>query len=97
MPKNSDSFISAFGPHFVMENSFDFNQYYQVFKKAKNRIKTINRLSEHYDGSTGLCLALSVRYLIEERNFGLGGGKDYMLWLKTCDVKVAPQKSLEKG
>ncbi|ATW34340.1 hypothetical protein [Candidatus Williamhamiltonella defendens] len=83
MPKNSDSFISDFGPHFVIENSFDFNQYYQVFKKAKNRIKTIDRLSDYYDGSTGLCLALSVRYLIEERNFGLGGGKDYMLWLKT--------------
>ncbi|ATW34034.1 hypothetical protein [Candidatus Williamhamiltonella defendens] len=71
MPSTSSS-DSNYGPHFVIENSFDFSQYQDIFIKTKDKIGNINLLSKYYNNN-GLCIALSVRYVIEERNFGLGG------------------------
>ncbi|WP_174891277.1 hypothetical protein [Candidatus Hamiltonella defensa] len=82
MPNHSfSSPHSDFSTHFVPEYSFDFSQHHHIFIKAKNRINNINHLSTYYN-KDGLCFALSVRYIIEEHH-SAGGGKGYMLWLKS--------------
>lgn len=72
--KYSTTFVSP--PHF-----FTFNQYDYFGIKTKDRIDLIKQLSPYYENK-GLCLALSIRYLIEERQHPMGGGKNYLFWLK---------------
>ncbi|ATW29844.1 hypothetical protein BJP41_05280 [Candidatus Williamhamiltonella defendens] len=72
--KYSTTFVSP--PHF-----FKFNQYDYFGIKTKDRIDLIKQLSPYYENK-GLCLALSIRYLIEERHHPMVGGKNYLFWLK---------------
>ncbi|ASV33398.1 hypothetical protein CJJ18_04315 [Candidatus Williamhamiltonella defendens] len=60
---------------------FTFNQYDYFGIKTKDRIDLIKQLSPYYE-NRGLCLALSIRYLIEERHHPMRGGKNYLFWLK---------------
>ncbi|AWK16366.1 YopT-type cysteine protease domain-containing protein [Candidatus Williamhamiltonella defendens] len=72
--KYSTTFVSP--SHF-----FTFNQYDYFGIKTKDRIDLIKQLSPYYENK-GLCLALSIRYLIEERHHPMRGGKNYLFWLK---------------
>ncbi|ATW30796.1 hypothetical protein BJP41_09950 (plasmid) [Candidatus Williamhamiltonella defendens] len=72
--KYSTTFVSP--SHF-----FTFNQYDYFGIKTKDRIDLIKQLSPYYENK-GLCLALSIRYLIEERHHPMAGGKNYLFWLK---------------
>ncbi|ATW21954.1 hypothetical protein BJP44_02035 [Candidatus Williamhamiltonella defendens] len=60
---------------------FTFNQYDYFGIKTRDRIDLIKQLSPYYENK-GLCLALSIRYLIEERHHPMVGGKNYLFWLK---------------
>ncbi|ATW22501.1 hypothetical protein BJP44_05285 [Candidatus Williamhamiltonella defendens] len=60
---------------------FTFNQYDYFGIKTRDRIDLIKQLSPYYE-KKGLCLALSIRYLIEERHHPMRGGKNYLFWLK---------------
>ncbi|WP_339051266.1 YopT-type cysteine protease domain-containing protein [Candidatus Hamiltonella endosymbiont of Tuberolachnus salignus] len=60
---------------------FTFNQYDYFGIKTRDRIDLIKQLSPYYENK-GLCLALSIRYLIEERHHPMRGGKNYLFWLK---------------
>ncbi|WP_174891489.1 hypothetical protein [Candidatus Hamiltonella defensa] len=60
---------------------FTFNQYDYFGIKTRDRIDLIKQLSPYYENK-GLCLALSIRYLIEERLHPMSGGKNYLFWLK---------------
>ncbi|AYB48346.1 hypothetical protein CJJ19_01130 [Candidatus Williamhamiltonella defendens] len=72
--KYSTTFVSP--SHF-----FKFNQYDYFGIKTRDRIDLIKQLSPYYENK-GLCLALSIRYLIEERHHPMRGGKNYLFWLK---------------
>ncbi|MBD2813618.1 MARTX multifunctional-autoprocessing repeats-in-toxin holotoxin RtxA [Xenorhabdus sp. Flor] len=70
------------------EYSLHFNQGESLINNLKKLIPEIGdvRLTngnhvESKEFLEGLCLALSARYMMEERVHGSGGGKKYMVWL----------------
>lgn len=74
----------------VKEHSFNFNQYRDLLSKIKTSLKEIGYYSvtpgdmiaaEKF--TTGLCNGLSAKFMIVERHFGPGGGKQYFDWLNT--------------
>ncbi|MGE4736670.1 MARTX multifunctional-autoprocessing repeats-in-toxin holotoxin RtxA [Yersinia enterocolitica] len=70
------------------KNVFHFEQSSDFIDRVK---KDIKRVAEEYaaegdkpfikDAKNGVCFALSIKYLIAERNYGPGGGRMYLSWL----------------
>ncbi|MBW5820987.1 MARTX multifunctional-autoprocessing repeats-in-toxin holotoxin RtxA [Yersinia enterocolitica] len=70
------------------KNVFHFKQSSDFIDRVK---KDIKRVAEEYtaggdkpfikDANNGVCFALSIKYLIAERNYGPGGGRKYLSWL----------------
>ncbi|MFM1035656.1 MARTX multifunctional-autoprocessing repeats-in-toxin holotoxin RtxA [Yersinia enterocolitica] len=69
--------------------SFKFSQtlkiirraWYTNYKLAKQHVSK-NEILESLQFNFGTCYALSAKYMIAERNYGVGGGKAYMSWLQ---------------
>lgn len=70
------------------KNVFHFEQTSDFIDRVK---KDIKRVAEEYaaggdkpfikEVKDGVCFALSIKYLIAERNYGPGGGRKYLSWL----------------
>ncbi|WP_456299394.1 alpha/beta fold hydrolase, partial [Photobacterium marinum] len=58
------------------------NQLTTLIPEVGNVLITDGNDAQSKDFLEGVCFALSARYMMEERVYGLGGGKAYMEWLK---------------
>ncbi|CNK16916.1 putative cytotoxin RtxA [Yersinia frederiksenii] len=69
--------------------SFEFSQtlkiirkaWYKNYKLAKKHV-TPNEITNSFNFNLGVCFALSAKYMMAERNYGVGGGKAYISWLQ---------------
>ncbi|HFG2029517.1 TPA: MARTX multifunctional-autoprocessing repeats-in-toxin holotoxin RtxA [Vibrio cholerae] len=90
------------GKNSVQEASFNFHQssdlldvMQHVIPEIANVLITDGNVSAAKDFLEGVCFGLSSRYLIEERVHGLGGGEQYLNWLK--DSVTAYNSKTNKG
>ncbi|HDL7643962.1 TPA: RTX toxin [Yersinia enterocolitica] len=74
---------------YVKGESFYFNQANDLLVKLKKSIFEIGYYSISQGDKkaakqfhNGICYALSAKFLMEERNYGVGGGKRYFNWLQ---------------
>ncbi|HDL8363052.1 TPA: RTX toxin, partial [Yersinia enterocolitica] len=74
---------------YIKEESFYFNQANDLLVKLKKSIFEIGyyTISQGDEKAAkqfhnGICYALSAKFLMEERNYGVGGGKRYFNWLQ---------------
>lgn len=77
--------------HFTQMNDL-LNQLPELTREIGNVLLTSGNDVLAKDFRTGICLALSGRYMMEERVHGPGGGKAYMTWLSDL-VKAYKSKS----
>ncbi|WP_327214731.1 RTX toxin [Yersinia aleksiciae] len=75
----------------VPEHSFKFDQSRDLLDKIKLSLYEIGYFSVTSGNKKaakefheGLCYALSAQFMIAERNYGAGGGKQYFDWLNTA-------------
>lgn len=75
----------------VSEHSFKFGQSRDLLDKVKSSLFEIGYYSvtpgnvkAAKEFNDGLCYALSAQFMIAERNYGAGGGKQYFDWLNTA-------------
>lgn len=69
-----------------------FSQNTELKKLDHRRLETIHGLQKHYPNpNNGLCLALSVQFLIEQRQHGHLGGTGYLLWLRSLSGSDHPR------
>ncbi|CCN86051.1 putative Adenylate cyclase [Vibrio nigripulchritudo SFn27] len=89
------------GSNTVREASFNFHQGSDLLDAMKHVIPEIADVLITGGNSTaakdflkGVCFGLSARYLMEERVHGLGGGEQYLNWLKdSVNAYNNPQSS----
>lgn len=74
---------------YIKEESFYFDQANDLLVKLKKSIFEIGYYSISQGDEkaakqfhNGICYALSAKFLMEERNYGVGGGKRYFNWLQ---------------
>lgn len=73
------------------EYSFKFSQGSDLLDRLKSSLYEIGYYSiapsdsqAAREFSQGLCYALSAKFMMEERNHGIGGGGKYFNWLKNA-------------
>ncbi|MET1507957.1 RTX toxin, partial [Yersinia enterocolitica] len=78
---------------YVKDESFYFDQTNDLLVKLKKSIFEIGYYSISQGDEkaakqfhNGICYALSAKFLMEERNYGVGGGKRYFNWLQQAIV-----------
>lgn len=59
-----------------------FTTFYANYKLAKQHVSTGDFKQSFKISTGGVCFGLSAKYMIAERNYGIGGGKAYMHWLQ---------------
>ncbi|PAS40418.1 adhesin [Vibrio cholerae] len=89
------------GKNSIKEASFHFHQGIDLLDAMKHVIPEISHVLITHGNSVqaksfldGVCFGLAARYLMEERVHGLGGGEQYLNWLKDS-VKAYNSKTEE--